>query len=74
MRPTLNNTQAQLLNAYWAARREAKEGRVCSKASLLCELETCNYESDIGLAVLIRIDDEYLSLYNERLKQMRSKK
>lgn len=70
MRPNLDPLNKSLLNAYYLARRESDEGKLCKKMLFLAELESCHIESDLGLKMLQRLDDFYLSLYREKLKRM----
>lgn len=67
--PNLTEQQSQLLHAYYAARRDTHEELRVSSKDLHEAAETVPYESDIAVMVMQRLDDYYLELRAEKIKQ-----
>lgn len=68
-RPRLSLRQLQLKSAYYNARRETKEGTRVKSSTLKEFLADVQYEEDIALSLLQKVDDYYLKLYSDQLKR-----
>lgn len=68
-RPELDEIQTELLNCYYSARREGKNGEKCPLDILERSLKTCWYETDLALRILQQLDDHYLKLCAEKLRK-----
>lgn len=58
-----------MLNSYWQLRRETPPDSVIKSRYLLDALDSIEIESDIGLIIMHRVDDYYISLYAHELKK-----
>lgn len=68
-RPNLDSRQLDLLNCFYQSRREtARDDKI--KASMFESfLQSVNYETDMAIYVLQKLDDYYSSLCLEALKR-----
>jgi len=62
----LDERQFALLCAFYAARREAEPDRRASLATLEAATATIDYEQDLAIAVLKRLDDHLMKLINDK--------
>lgn len=69
MRPNLDVRQIELLNAFYTARREYKGDEKAKSKSLQEAARFCDYEPDIALMILQKLDDHLLSLIADKLKK-----
>ena len=67
MRPNLTERQRDLFSCW--SRREVKQGDRVPEDVLLKSLSCVNYETDIALFILQRLDDHYLTLCADKLKR-----
>lgn len=67
----------ELLNAFYAARREASSGERIPYATLTRIADTVNYEADHAISIMQQLDDELIRLNNEKqqreLEKMKAK-
>ena len=62
----LDERQFSLLCAFYAARREAEPDRRASLATLEATTATIDYEQDLAIVVLKRLDDHLMKLINDK--------
>lgn len=68
-KPKLNDRQIQLRNAYYQARRDTANGERVKTRDILQALEAVQYETDLALSILQKVDDHYLKLCADELKR-----
>lgn len=69
LRPELNEYQYNLLDAFYKARRDAQpDCRITAKV-IEESLSSVNYEIDIGVSVIQKLDDHYLSKVAEKRRR-----
>lgn len=63
-----------MLNSYWQLRRETAAESVIKSGEILSALDSIEIESDIGLIIMQRVDDHYISLYAQEIRRKRASK
>lgn len=63
---TLDERQAQLISAFYDARRECEPDRRISLATLQAVTATIEYEQDLAINILKRLDDHLMKLINDK--------
>lgn len=68
-RPTPTDRQRELLHCYYKARRDAKSDSKVTAKEFESYLFGVNYETDIAVTILQKLDDHYLKLCADKLKR-----
>lgn len=67
MRPSLTEKQRDLYCSW--SRRETKQGERVPEVQFIKSLECVNYEIDIAVLILQRLDDHFLTLCADKIKR-----
>lgn len=68
IKPVLTDTQWQLLDCFYSARRDCAVDSRIKKQELFDAVKSIIYESDIAVNILQKLDDFYLELRAKKIK------
>lgn len=72
-RPVSTDIQISLLHGYYAARRELSAQETLTNPILERYASTIYYETDLAIWVMQRLDDHYMSLRAEKIRNESNK-
>lgn len=73
MKPALTQVQADLLNAFYRARRDTPHDSMCTANALSLAAATIPLDNDLCVYILQKVDDEYKAIQLEKIKRASQK-